>query len=384
MRYHNPHQKNGTITTQVVCAVLFIGFTFCWLFYFQADMLAIAQHLLSGGETSYHPLIGALIITSVLMMLQRPVLKQTKLRLISHALTYLPSFLLLAMLTSLTPGSEKMLSVHWLWIVPVVLLAWGLLVWWSKHVSFNPLKEPTHLFSRCVWQNALLMAVQMLGVALMGNTNAVFRYRAHAECSLVHGNIVEALQTGDRSLETDVHLTMMRVYALSKKGELADRLFRYPLVGTSADMLPATEDSHARLLFFSADSIWRHLGARPASPMTTHRFLTLLERDSLATPAVADYRLCGCLLDKDLDGFARLLPRYYANTDSLPQHYREALTLYTHLRSHPLLVSNDTVMNEDWADFSSMYDSYSDPNERRSKVAEHYLGSYWYYYYFKK
>jgi hypothetical protein len=96
--------------------------------------------------------------------------------------------------------------------------------------------------------------------------------------------------------------------------------------------------------------------------------------------AVADYVLCGCLIDRDIDAFARLLPQFYTVDDSLPRHYREALTLYTHQSSLPVVVYHDAVMDQDWEDLQKLRKEYASPNERKGKVAERYRGSYWYYY----
>ena len=64
------HRNQGTTTHKVVCAVCFFLFSFLWLYEFQADVLAIAQHVLSNGVTHYIRTVGAIIITIVLYMLQ--------------------------------------------------------------------------------------------------------------------------------------------------------------------------------------------------------------------------------------------------------------------------------------------------------------------------
>lgn len=55
---------------QVVCAVVFCVLTFCYLYNYQADVLVVTQFLASGGQTHYAPFLGAVIITSVLLLLQ--------------------------------------------------------------------------------------------------------------------------------------------------------------------------------------------------------------------------------------------------------------------------------------------------------------------------
>lgn len=375
MRYHDPSKKNGTIVIQTVCAVLFCLFSFSWLYWFQADVLAVAQHVLSGGVTHYNRLVGAILITLILLLLQQAVVAITRLRRHTLSLTYVPSMFLLAVVSDLSQ-----LSYFWLWCGLIVLLVWCGLVWLDRQMMpFNPEKVPTGLFSRKLWRNVLHLSCMMLGVAALGNTNAVYHYRAHAEISLLQGDIDEALRVGERSLETDASLTMIRAYALALKGELGSHLFEYPVAGSGADLIPL-RDSRSRTLIVSPDSIYTLCGARPVAIYNTHRYLDILEKDSLARPAALHYRLCGLLIDRKLDAFAHTLVRFLPINDSLPRHYREALTLYTHQSSLPVVVYHDAVMDQDWEDLQKLRKEYASPNERKGKVAERYRGSYWYYY----
>ena len=384
MRYHNPHKKNGTITTKVVCAVVFLLFSFLWLYEFQADVLAVAQHVMSDGVTHYDRTVGALLITLVLMLLQLGMAAVTKLSRRTHALTYLPSMLILVLISDISPDIDSTFSFGaWKWGVPIILLLWGGAVWLAKQIMpfENDDKQPTGLFSRRVWINMLQMSVMMLFVALVGNSNAVSHYSAHAEAALMQGDFDEALRVGNESLETNERLTMLRAYALSRKGLLADRLFNYPVAGSSETILPLQIQPQ----IFAADTVWRYLGARPARAMKAEQYYMALEHDSLATQAVADYRLCGYLLDRNIDAFVRMLPCYYEVSDSipLPRHYQEALVLYRHLRTNPVIVYHQPVIDEDWSNLQQLEAEYPLETERKYQVFEHYGGSYWYYYYYK-
>lgn len=383
MRYHNPNKKNGTITTKVVCAVCFLVFSFLWLYEFQADVLAVAQFALSHGATHYDRTIGALIITAVLFTVQLGVFSVMRLSRRTHALTYLPSMLILTVLSDISPDIDRHFSIGaWWWVIPLVLLTWAGVVWLAKQLMpfENDDKQNTGLFSRRVWINLLQMAVMMLAVALVGNSNAVFHYRAHAEAALLKGDVDEALRVGYKSLETDETLTALRVHALARKGELGERLFAYPVVGSSETILP----NRAHLQLLPADTIWKYLGGRPLYAMMPQKYYKAMERDSLATPVMADYRLCGHLIDRDLDAFAAALPHYYEVADSLPlpRHYREALVLYQHMRMNPIVVYHETVTEVDWENLRQMMDECADDAERKLRVFDKYRDSYWYYYYY--
>ena len=384
MHSHHSHKKRGTITIQVVCAIAFCLFSFIWLFWSQPDVLTVAQHAFSNGQTHYNRTIGAIIITLVLLLLQQIVSNSLHLNKRVHALTYVPSMLALAEISNYT--YEMGISFPWLRIsitVLVVLLLWAAAVWMSRQALLNDLeKAPTHLFSRRSWVNLLMMVVMMLTVACIGNTNAVFHFRAHSEVAIMQGNYNEALRTGFKSNETDVSLTMLRVFALSKQGLLGERLFEYPVSGRSQDLLPL-RGSKSRLLFIPSDSIYRHLGARPIGIHSPIRYFDLLEKDSLATPAVADYRLCAYLIDKKLSDFVAYLPQYYDMNGSLPKFYREALTLYVHSTKNPSIDFSHEVMNEDWENFQSLVKAVKNKTEKDARLYEQYSNSYWYYYFFQ-
>ena len=385
MSYRNRRRNERAITLRVVCAVSFLLFTFFWLYFFQGDILAVAQHELSGGKTHYNRTIGAIIVTVVLFGLHLLVFVLTRLTRRTHALTYLPSMLLLAFVSSI---SVPFRWGAWLWAAPLVLLLWGGAVWLSKQLL--PIGEAMEnrnrlqLFSRVTWINMLQLAFMMIGVAAVSNTNAVQHFRAHVEVALMEDNVDEALRTGSCSLETDESLTMLRIFALSQKGQLADHLFEYAISGTSADMLPM-KGSKGQLMLMTDTLLWQHFGVSPDSMMSTHlsvaQYLDSLECDTLATPAWRDYKLMGQLIDRRLDTFVVCLPRYYKmEADSLPRHYREALVLYQQAVDTSFIYS-DSLMLSSWYDFHINDSIYPKVTERRIRTEGQFRGTYWYYYF---
>lgn len=387
MQYHTPHKKNSTITTVVMCAIVFFLFTFAFLYWYQWDLLTFAQYVLSKGQTHYDRMIGAVIVTVVLFILQQVVYGLLRLSKRTHALTYFPSMLALAVLCDVQPDILSGFSFgKWVWLVPLSLVLWGAAVWVARQaLPFDNMKENTGVFSRRVWGNMLQMVCMMLFVAATTETDSVFHYRVHMESSISLGDYDEALRTGIRSEETDASLTMLRAFALSKKEQLAERLFEYPVAGRSEDMLPLPS-SKSRLLFLSKDSLYRHLGACPIAVGSVSRYYDLLERDSLASKAVADYRLCGYLVDGKLDAFVEKLPAYYDMNGYLPKHYREALLLYAaiHLQQGDTIAFDDYGQKAQWKDFQDLQSQYADPSEQKVKVGDWYRNTYWYYYLYKK
>ena len=100
------YRINGAAFSTSVCAVLFGLFAFAYLYFYQADLIAVSLHLLSGGTLCYHNLLGALLLTTLLLCLQRVTTSLSRLPQAWHAATYFPSALLLVALTSLSPVSR--------------------------------------------------------------------------------------------------------------------------------------------------------------------------------------------------------------------------------------------------------------------------------------
>ena len=94
-----------------------------------------------------------------------------------------------------------------------------------------------------------------------------------------------------------------------------------------------------------------------------------------------DYMLCALLLDKKLDRFVAEVKRTYANDSvKMPRHYKEALVLYAHRRTSPMMVYKDGVMEADFQDFQALEHKYTNAAEKQAALRDTYGNTYWYYY----
>ena len=342
----------GTAAIKAVCACVFCLFSFTYLYVYQADILSYVVYSLTGSF--YNDLLEATALTALLLLLQRWIQRKFPFGIRTYALTWLPSMLVLFLLTEV--------SLWGGWIYPVAITLFFVTLWlmvFSIQRKVIPYREKPafFLFSRPMWINLLQLSLMMILVASSGTDNAVFHYRMKAETALLNGDTKAALLAGKRSLECDESLTMLRAYALAKEGGMGDALFTYAIKGKGDDLMPS---DHAKMLI--------------CSPKDVFRFARTHKR------AAADYELCGYLVDGRLDAFVQKLPRYYEINDSLPLHYREALTLYTHLRSHPHTVYHHAVMDEDYQNMKQMESLCKSASERHLKALELYGNTYWYYY----
>lgn len=360
----NSNRKNiSTAAVKAVSAVVFCIFTFFYLYSYQADVIYAVQHVLSDGDTTYNTLVGAVLITLTLQVLQVVIISFMRVSHSAVALTWFPSFLILTVITDADPKLETLFSFgNWTWVAPLLLVAWFLLTWAiTKTENFDTRASSTPFLSRQMWVNCLAMLLMMLFTCSFSNSDDVFHYRVQTERYIRDGDYESALRCGKNSAANDSSLTMLRAYALSCEGRLADSLFVYPVCGGSRMLLP--DGITTRSLTIPPQDIRRHY-RQPKSSV--------------------DYWLMSLLLDKRIDDFARSVGRYYKIDINLPRHYREALVLYAHIRSNPVYVYHETVMDADYKDMTDLAHSVPDPLERESKVRDAYGNTYWCYYFYHK
>lgn len=361
-------RKNSTTKMQIACAIIFITFTYVYLAYYQADVLAVAQHVLSGGMTDYSYAFAPFLITLVFFLLQVGAYALTRVKRRFHGLTYFPSFLFLAMITDIPNNIDVHHSLGAWWVViPLGLILWGGIMWVARQLE--PMETEPHSygwFSRYMWLNILQMLVMAILVIFISSSDRLFHERMKMEHLMKEKQYEKALKVGRNSLQTDSSLTMLRIASLNGTGKLGSQLFTYPLIGGSKAMMP--DSVTVKALMWKAPK-WMQ---KPSSWMQQHH---------LKYRIPADYQLCALLLDKKLDQFVGMLGKYYRlDSPKMPTHYKEALVLYTHRRSKPRFIYHDNVMDADFQDFQQMEHKYSNPVEQQNAIRDTYGNTYWYYY----
>lgn len=379
----NRNLEDGSATVvRTVCAIVFLLFVAIYVFFYQEDTLALTQHILSGGATIYSRVIGGIIITIVLALLYFTTAKVMRTKpLCIYALSCFPSLYILAMLTDFDT-SQPLSPWRW-WAILMPLAAavwWGVVYFLGELLRYrcSDIRHEEGYLARTLGCNIFILAAMMIGVGLMSMSNDITHYRLRMERLLMHGEYAKALEVGKKSDKSDANLTMLRVFALAHEGRLGDELFKYPVRGTSASIVPELSDG--KMLMLSPDSVYRMLGAIPRHGQTTKNYLKAIVKSGQATKAAIEYQLCGMLIDKDLDGFVNLLMKTHKIDDSLPLHYREALILYTHRRSSPKVVYRNTVMDTDYDDMQRLEAETKSPGERRIQIYKQFSGTYWEYF----
>ena len=372
----------STTVVKTVSAIMFYIFVFTYVFFYQEDSIAYCQHVLSKGATVYSRMVGGIIITVVLGALHFTMANMMRRKpLCIYAMSFFPSLYLLGMITDFDPSRSLSPWGWWVFLMPLVMVAW----WWLAYFLGELLRfrcmDGRHnegFTTKVLGINLFILCAMMLGVGLLSNGNDILHFRLRMERHLMHGEYADALEVGSLSDKSDANLTMLRAYSLAREGRLGEELFKYPVSGTSESLVPDISDT--KMLMLSPDSVYRMLGAIPRQGMTTDTYLKAIIRSGQATSVVDDYRLCGMLIDKNLDDFVRLLVKTRKIDDSLPLHYREALILYCHRRSNPVVVYKNTVMDTDYDDMQRLEAEAKTPEERRLQVFKQFSGTYWEYY----
>lgn len=332
-------------TAHILCGTVFCIFSFLYLYLYQADVVAAGQHILSAGRTHYDPLVGAVLITFVLLLLQIGVKAVTGLIGRFHAITYIPSALVLCFITCANDDFYHTLSIGaWKWVLPVVMIIWAAAVYIARQYQEIE-REPVsaHPFTSMLWINMLQMSLILFLVGMFSNHDPQFHYRMRMENLIVHRQYADAIQVYDKAYVRDANMTMLRFYALARMHQLGEKAFGAHVIGGVAALRPDGKKVHGIIL---PDSI----------------ILT-------ATRKSAPYALIGKLLKKDLSGFVHDLRRYRDLEKPLERSFREALTLYSHLEKHPTVRWENEKMEKAFRSFRQ--------GHRQSP-------SYWSYYYSKE
>lgn len=377
--------KDSTTTVKVVCAILFVTFVFTYVYNFQYGLLEMIQYAWADGKTHYDRTIGAVIITAVMVLLSMVMAILTSLPQRINALIYFPAFLTLGLLTAVEQdGMVVTTSRAWLIAAPLMLVAYVVAVNVAKQYKpfLAPLRSTTFL-SQPWWTNLFVMVAMMLLTFNMGNTDRTLHTRLAVENACQQRLWDKALAKGFPQYDNDSSLTMLRAMALANKGELGKRLFRYDITGDAGSLMPRKDHSVA-FLQGNGYRLWQTIGFVPrdlAEPVTETLKREL--RRHTARPAARDYLLCAYLLNKDLDGFMRVLPHFYAVNETLPQHYKEAYVMYCKKKNitGELRDYQDAAMDADYDDFMTVMRSQRSPKLRAAALRDAYFGTYWYYFY---
>ena len=357
------NNRGLSLPMRVLCAIVFCTFSFCYLYFYQADLMIVSQHLASRGQTHYVPLTGAVLITIALLLIQTGVYKLTRLYKRSHALTYLPSASVLVFITSLPSDVTDEISIGWrsLWFLFAIVLFFAVAFFLRRVQSIEPEVRWAGISSQLTWMNLSVLFLMLWGVCLLSNTDEMFHRQIRMERMIMEHDVEGAIEVGQQTQETSPSLALVRGYALTLRRQMGDRFFEVPVPKGSSCLIP--DRKGVRTLLLPREHV-----------------------EWVAQKGV-DFQLTKLLLDRKLDAFAHLLRKYYDFSKPLPKHYREALMIYGYIFPHPFLTFKNEKLAREFTEFRKMAkvdNSRSSATlgaEERQKLHQQYGKTYWYYYF---
>ena len=361
---------------------------FVYFYFFESPTLLLAQHRLSGGLTSYEPLIGALLLSTLFVFLQSGIARLLPLPERLYLVSALPSVALALLLTAFTPETSVFSIVLAVicFLTPIICVVRG-----RFHHYESPRTNHSHRFTTFSHHLQWLLIIA-LALGCGSNSNDLTTYEVLTAEHLLANDPQGALRVGQEAGVTSWRLTALRAFALSKEGDslfsaLPERLLDYPLPAEGAPRL-LLDTLDYRYMRLPADSLYRHLGAFPAEGLKELRYLTLLQGDNRCTHEqnvrARDYLLCLHLLRRDLDSFAEIFQEVLPiTTDSalvLPRLYRQALVLYAD--NHPQEDISQMADSATRCQYEAYRQALHKPSSKHSasQLLRDYGQTYWWYY----
>ena len=171
-------------------------------------------------------------------------------------------------------------------------------------------------------------------------------------------------------------MTALRAYALSRNGQLGERLFLSSQLYGSEGLV--FDSSGKKVLYIDNDSLKTYWGNGLRAGERAVDFFRRLCMEEQGSHVVLDYYLSALLLDKQLKRFTTDFEALYSEEDSVPKHYREALFLYN--KMFPISEVTDSVMENHWQRYEALKQAVSDKKENPEILRKVFGGTYWWYY----
>lgn len=375
------YKKAARLLT-VACGLLFSIFSFIYLFVFQKEVVGALHYSLSQGRTHYSPLIGAVIITVVLLIFRWGINGLMGLKGPVRALSYFPSCLLLGVLTDVNCNIFHGGSIEdkWLWLLPLLLLLYVGVVYTLRRVFRFWLNQEGSILG-LINSNIAILTLLCLMTISIGNSNVNFHHELAVEQAIRHQDYTRARMVGVNSLETTRTLTVLRAHAMSLEGTMGEHLFEYPQYYGVEGLL--FEPYSQETLRLNADSLYIYLGAKPHTAEKTVDFLARICHDEVGKHTALDYYLSALLLDKKLDKFASAIDTYCFEQDTVPRYYREAALLYKHIHPEYAKEIKDTLMIQRLNEYLSRQKEFTSPKEEKNRMRREFGDTYWWYYHYQ-
>lgn len=230
-------KKSSDKSVRWLCGILFAAFAFCWLFFFQRELLWAENRVLFSADNGlriwmfdHHLLVSvALTVIALLFALPGKIVLRFKKGL--YACNYLFSAAFLGVITGYD-GDSLFCQSYSVWIVTGVFMVVLFLV--CKIVASVPKSEYNDR-PRTLAGNFLILSLLFCITSFLGNTDENLHRRLKMENLYEQGRYEDLLGYGRYEEESDSDIDLLRAQAMlaleaaPKGSAIGDMLFRYSI-----------------------------------------------------------------------------------------------------------------------------------------------------------
>lgn len=360
----------------VLCAVLFVIFSFIYIYVFQGELLALMQDHLSGGVTQSNTFLTAFLLTLLLGGLQWLINRNSKLHGRWEALSYIPSCILLALVTDVNDGTMLYSASKWLWSIPISILLYIGVVWLNRMMTGVRKRD----FFGLLWPNLLAFTLLFVFTAQVSN-HAPAPHMELAAWHYIHDSKYDkVLEVGSKSDDYNPELTALRNLALAKTGQLGERLFHYPQPYGADGLVYNRHNKQSNA--YGAAEFYRHLSGNIPYGGENGRAYTYRMAMKNDSAVYRDLYLAALLLDKDLEAFVKETGELTKADTLCPTHYQEAWILYNEQHpDSPVAFIADSAMVSRFAAYRELQSEYDDNAVVAENLCRRKFGkTFWCYY----
>lgn len=364
----------------VVSNLLFILFSYCFLAYYQGDVLVSMHHVWAGGRTVYTPEVGAAVITGILFFVNVLIAWLCRFGKLLHVWAYFPSMLFLgALADSCTKGLEQGIqATGWYWAFPILAISFIALGVYIRIHVLPWLKRDLHP-SVIGCTQLVLWLLWALMVVCMSNNDSIFHNEKKVERYLVAKQYDRAARVAIHANQTSRMLTLLRNTALAESGQLGDKLFSYPQPYGEEGLLFFPK--RVRGFRYNADSLYMKIGTLPRSSDTPGTYLDRINADTLVTAMATSYHFASALLEKDLNKLMHMMANpSVADADKWTRHNKEAVLLYHYMQAKTDTLVRDSLLQHRFQDYLNVQASETNQKRQRNVLKEKYGDTFWWYY----
>lgn len=313
-------RKSSDKSVRWVCGVLFAAFAFCWLFFFQRELLQAENRVLFSADNGLriwmfnHHFLVSVALTAISMLLAIPGRIVLRFKKGLYGCNYLFSAAFLGVITGYD-GDSLFGQSYTEWIVTGIFMLVLFLI--CKIVASVPKSEYNDR-PRTLAGNLLLMSLLFCLAGYLGNTDENLHRRLRMEQLYNDGRYEDLLEVGRYEEESDPGIDLLRAKAMlnieaNPAGSgIGDMLFKYSI-------------------------------SNPKKLATS----LVKENDTQAY-------LSACLLNRDIESFRDSI--HLEDYKELPVYYMQAL-----------VIANDSLaavrFPQQFKDEKNLYDSFCDAVE---------------------